>query len=170
MTNGQQLYNSAGMPIGTRKVYVYRQTNPGLNPATGLAGAPAFTNGAAAAGNAVAGNVLLGLYLCENFNWKAAGKVIRRMDNVGADLDLAILRQPITGSSTTQLATGFTPLLFVGDWFELSPGYEQDGATPLPYQRFVVADATKDESEGQAQKMNLSLEFDRNNSDPFWQS
>jgi hypothetical protein len=169
MYNVQTLYNSAGMPIGTRKVYIYRQSTPGLNPATGQPGAPAFTAGAAAAGNAVAGCVLLGLYICEMFNWKAGGKVIRRMDNIGADLDLGILREAVDGSATIQLATGLTPLCLPGDWFEVSPGIEQDGATILPYQRFVIL-PTKDENEGTPQKMTATLVFDRNNSDPYWSS
>jgi hypothetical protein len=168
--NVQTLYNSSGMPIGTRKIYLYRQNNPGINPATALAGAPAFTAGAATAGNAVNGCTLLGLYLLEVFNDQATGKALERMDNIGADLDFSLLRERDKGNATIQLATGLTALPLVGDFFEISIGYEQDNATPLPYMRFVISNRTKDENDGTPQKVTASLMLDRNNSDPFWSS
>jgi len=64
-----------------------------------------------------------------------------------------------------------TPLLREGiDMFEISPGYEKDGITALPLQRFVIVDSSKDENEGTAQKQGLTVRFDRQNSDPFWQT
>lgn len=162
MNNPEIMYNSAGMPVGTRTVTVYRITNP-----PGPSGvAPAF-----GAGNAPAGTTTLGVYNLEMFGWKAAGKEIDRNKPSGADLDFAIVRQKITGSATAQLATGTTPLLREGiDLFEISPGYEGDGVTALPLQRFVIVDSSKDENEGAAQKQSIGLRFDRNNSDPYWQS
>jgi hypothetical protein len=157
MQNPEIMYNSAGMPVGTRTVQIYRWT--------GGSGAPAYP--LAAGGNVI----LLGTYNLEMFGWKDGAKEIERMKPSGADLDFALLRQKITGSATAQLATGVTPLLRGGiDCFEVSPGYESDGATPLPAQRFVIIDASKDENEGAAQKQSLTLRFDRNNSDPYWQS
>lgn len=156
--NAQQLYNAAGMPVGTRSVNVYRNNAP--------PNAPAFGNG-----GAIAGCTLLGAYNLEMFGWKAAGKEIDRNLPSGADLDFAILRQKITGSATAQLANGATPLLREGlDMFEISPGYKGDGATPLPMCRFVITDASKDENEGTPNKQSLTLRLDRTNSDPYWQS
>jgi hypothetical protein len=164
MDNPEIMYNSAGMPVGTRSVSIYRQNTPGL--VNGQPGAPAFGNG-----GTIAGCTLLGIYNLEMFSWKSAGKEIERNKPSGADLDFAIVRQKITGSATAQLATGKTPLLREGlDMFEISPGYEADGVTPLPLQRFVVISADKDETEGAANKQSIGLRFDRNNSDAFWQS
>ncbi len=157
MDNPEIMYNSAGMPIGTRTVPVYRINTPPT--------APAFGNGTPA------GCTLLGAYNLEMFGWASAGKEIERNLPSGADLDFAIVRQKITGSATAQLATDTSPLLREGiDIFEISPGYEGDGTTPLPKCRFVITSASKDETEGAANKQSLGLRFDRNNSDPYWQS
>lgn len=157
MNNAEIQYNSAGMPVGTRQVKVYRWS--------GGSGAPPYP---VAAG---ANTALLGFYNLEMFGWKSAGKEIARNLPSGADLDFAIVRQAITGSATAQLATGTTPLLNGGtDLFEVSPGYEADGVTALPIQRFVIVDSSKDEAEGAAQKQSLTLRFDRNNSDLYWQT
>ncbi len=167
--NTQVAWNSAGMPIGTRKIYLYVQNSPGINPATGLAGAPAFTNGQAAAGQAVAGCTLIGQVIMEAFNWKSGTKMIERMDNIGADLDFALLRQRVTASGTLQLSNQTSALLLAGVCFcEVSPGFEQDNLTPLPYVRLVFSEITKDESEGNAQKLSVSIVMDRNNSDAYW--
>ena len=151
------MYNSASMPVGTRTVTVYRWS--------GGSGAPTYPLAAGA------NCVLLGTYNLEMFGWKAGSKEVARNKPSGADLDFALIRTPITGSATAQLATGISPLLQGGtDCFEVSPGYEADGATALPAQRFVITDASKDESEGAAQKQSLTLRFDRNNSNIYWQS
>ena len=52
----------------------------------------------------------------------------------------------------------------------LQPIAKEPDGTPAHSQRFVIVDASKDENEGAANKMSLSLRFDRNNSDAFWQS
>lgn len=155
--NPQTMYTSAGMPLGTRTITVYRNTSPPTAPTFPLS---------------VAANVQsLGAYNLEMFGWKSGAKEVDRNTPIGADLDFALIRQKITASATAQLATGFTPLLREGiDMFETSPGYEKDGVTPLPLQRFVIVDASKDENEGAAQKQGLTVRFDRQNSDPFWQT
>lgn len=172
--NNQTSYNSAGMPIGTRTVFVYRLTAPPTPPAFPLASPGGNTGaGASAASNTYCTGTtqLLGQYNLESFNWSDGGKEIDRNTPIGADLDFAVIRGKITGTCTAQLALSTTPLLRGGiDIFEVSPGYEKDGATALPLQRFVIVDAKKDENEGTPQKMTLTLRFDRNNSDQFWQS
>lgn len=151
------MYNSAGMPVGTRTVNVYRWS--------GGNGAPAYPLAAGA------NLVLLGTYNLEMFGWKSGTKEVERNKPSGADLDFALLRTKLTGSATAQLATGTTPLLQAGtDCFEVSPGYETDGVTALPAQRFVITEASKDENEGAANKQSLTLRFDRNNSNVYWQS
>lgn len=155
--NAEIMYNSAGMPVGTRTVTIYRWTGGNSFPAY-----PATVG---------ANVVSLGSYNLEMFGWRAGTREIARNKPSGADLDFALVRQPITGSATAQLATGLTPLLKGGtDFFEVSPGYESDGATIMPAQRFVITDSGKDENEGTAQKQTLTLRFDRNNSDAYWQS
>ena len=155
--NPEVMYNSSGLPIGTRTVTIYRWSGGNSAPAYPLA----------AGANCVA----LGAYNLEMFGWKSGTKEIERNKPSGADLDFALLRQKITGSATAQLATLQSPLLNGGtDMFECSPGYEADAVTPLPNQRFVITEASKDENEGAAQKQSLTLRFDRNNSDAYWQS
>jgi hypothetical protein len=174
MDNPQVMINSAGMPLGTRTVYIYRLTAPPTPPAFPLAEPGGNTGaGASASSNTYCTGtaVLLGAYNLEMFGWRDGGKEIDRMTPLGADQDFAVLRGKITGSATVQLALGTTPTLRAGiDIFELSPGYEKDGATALPLQRFVITNANKDENEGAANKMTVSLRFDRQNSDQFWQS
>jgi hypothetical protein len=174
MDNPQLLYNSAGMPVGTRTVYIYRLTAPPTPPSFPLAQPGGNTGaGASAASNAYCLGTaqLLGAYNLEMFGWKDGDKEIDRNTPIGADLDFSVVRGKITGSATVQLALGTTPLLRGGlDIFEVSPGYEKDGATALPLQRFVIMGPGKDENEGAANKMTVSLRFDRQNSDVFWQS
>lgn len=172
--HAEQQYNSAGMPVGTRLVYIYRLSAPPLPPAFPLA-SPGGNTGAgpsiASAAYAVGAAVLLGAYNLEMFGWQAGAKEIERNKPSGADLDFALLRQPIKGSTVIQLATNSTPLLLSGiEIFEVSPGYKADGVTALPLQRFVLSAASKDETEGTANKVSASLRFDRNNSDQYWQS
>lgn len=155
--NAEIMYNSAGMPLGTRTVTVYRWT--------GGNGAPPYPLAAGA------NCALLGIYNLEMFGWRAATKEVARNKPSGADLDFALLRQPITGNTTAQLATNTTPLLREGiDMFEVSPGYKADGQTILPAQRFVFTNADKDETEGTANKQSIGVRFDRNNSDAYWQT
>jgi hypothetical protein len=163
--NASLMWNSAGMPVGTRKVFWYRN-----NPAN-VPNAPAYPGNAFVPGSALTNFALLGLYNLEMFSWRTATSEIQRRDPVGGDLDFALLRQPITGSATVQLSTSATPNIMAGtDAFYVSPGFEGDGLTPLPLMLFVCTDAGNDENEGQARKQSVTLRFDRFNSDPFWQS
>ena len=158
--NPEIMYNSAGMPVGSRSVSIYRITSAGSN-ATVTAGGTI---------SAAGGTTLMGTYILENFSWKAGNKIDRNTA-VGADLDFAILRQKITGTCTCQLSTSSTPIVGAGqDIFAISPGMEADGVTALPYQLFVIVDAAKDESEGNPQKQTLTLRFDRGNSDSYWKA
>jgi len=170
--NTEQMYNSAGMPIGTRKVYIYRLTAPPLPPAFPLASPGGNTGSgasAASAAYATGSATLLGIYNLEMLGWQAGAKEVERNLPSGADLDFALLRQKITGSATVQLATGQSPLLLSGcEIFEISPGYQADGVTALPLQRFVIAGSSKSENEGAANNQSVTLRFDRNNSDTYW--
>ena len=174
MDNPEVMYNAAGMPVGTRQVYLYKLTAPPTPPAFPLASPGGNTGaGPSAASSAycTGSATLVGLFNLEMFGWKSAAKEIERNKPSGADLDFALLRQKITGSGTLQLATGTTALPREGIYiFEVSPGYESDNATALPLQRFVLVSSDKDENEGAAQKVSVSLRFDRNNSDQYWQS
>lgn len=157
------LYNSAGMPVGTRKIYWYRN-----NPAN-VPNAPVYPGNGFVPGSALTNYALLGLYNAEMFNWRTAAGEIARRDPIGGDLDFALLRQPITGNATLQLATSATPPIFAAtDVFYVTPGFEGDGVTPLPLMLFVCVDAGNDESEGQARKQSVTLRFDRFNSDPYY--
>ena len=145
------MYSSAGMHVGAFDVIFYRGTNSGgviTIPPTPLAGATGR----------------LGTYVIEGFDPKIAGKVVDRQNSVGADLDFDILRQATTGSITAQFATAAQPVLLVGDCFEVVLGKDADGATDLPYARFVVTDASPAFKSGESRKQSLSLRLDRQNS------
>jgi len=164
------LYNSAGLPLGSRAVVnFYRPTyaadTTGIYPAGYTA--PNVAN-VISFGN-VGNGTLLGSYIIEDLSLELAGAPMGRTGIFSEDSgDPSLVRKDPKLSLTAQMAGAGTPTLCPGDYCQISVGMTAASTTAAPAQVpasrwFVDSDSVQG---SQVNKFGLKLSLDRVNSDP----
>jgi hypothetical protein len=164
------LYTTAGMPIGARAlVTFYRPPASADSTVTTNIASPPLVAQVVPFGSEGTGTNL-GTYVIEDLGLDLSGNDLARMDSYGADADKALVRKTPTLSMTAQMGSAGTVTLCPGDYCALLLGMAatSTGASPvgIPTSRWFVTSDSIPMNQNQANKFNLKLAFDRQNSSP----